>query len=405
LHASFLYNRTQDVSIGLDPPNPESTTLDLHQQRAFVSLRDQIWLYDTLIELGVAADGEGQDFSPQGTATYILLVNGTRGNFFQRLHDHGSRLQGLFNVIAASRHWHGTHQVGIGANIAALRQATTRGEIQVLRADGTLVRQSTFTGPARPQASNTQAGVYAQDNWSPTKRLVLQAGVRTDWDRFTQSAMFEPRLSGKVLPFGDDNAKLSLGWGIYNAPLNLSVIEQSLDQHQIDIFFDPAGTVPVGGPAISQFMLPPHGLRQPRFTTSSAGWQQKIRRNTLFDIELLARNGYHSFVYVDQNPAQIGGTFLLQDMRKDRIARQPSHCATFFRKTRRSMAHIRAHARTPIRCSTLRSVRFSLADSNLPRWLGTLRTVFSPGAGRRRTCGRFNSAISSSTAPAIPIAL
>ena len=106
-------------------------------------------------------------------------------------------------------------------------------------ADGTLVRQSTFTGRARPQTSNPQAGVYAQDNWSPTKRLVLQVGVRTDWDRFTQSAMFEPRLSGNVLPFGDDNAKLSLGWGIYNAPLNLSVIERSLDQQQIDIFFRP----------------------------------------------------------------------------------------------------------------------------------------------------------------------
>ena len=320
LHASFLYNRTQDGNIGLDPLNAESTTLDLRQQRAFVSLRDQIWLYDTLIELGVAADGEGQDFSPQGTAPYVLLVNGTSGNFFERLHDHGSRLQGLFNVIAASRHWRGTHQVSVGANIAALefRRATTRGEIRALRADGTLVRQSTFTGPTHQQASNTQAGVYAQDTWSLTKRLVLQAGIRTDWDRFTQSAMFEPRLSGNVLPSGDDNAKFSLGWGIYNAPLNLSVIEQSLDQQQIDIFFDPTGTVPVGGPAISQFVLPPHRLRQPRFTTSSAGWQQKIRRNTLFDIELLARNGYHGFVYVDQNPAQVGGTFLLQDTRKDR---------------------------------------------------------------------------------------
>jgi hypothetical protein len=324
LHGTFLYNRTQDESLGLDPLNPESTTVDLHQQRAFVSVRDQIWLYDTLIELGFAADGENQDFFPQGTAPYVLLVNGTSGNFFERVHDHGSRIQGLFNVIAASRHWHGTHQVSIGANVAGLefRQATTRGVIQALRADGTLVRQSTFAGPASPQATNTQAGGYAQDNWSPTKRLVLQGGVRTDWDRFTQSAMLEPRLSGNVLPFGDDSAKFSLGWGIYNAPLNLSVIEQALDQSQIDIFFNSAGTVPVGGPVggpvISQFVLPARGLRQPRFTTSSAGWQQKIRRNTLFDIELLARNGYHGFVYVDQNPAQVGGNFLLQDMRKDR---------------------------------------------------------------------------------------
>ena len=319
LHGSFLYNRTQDANIGLDPLDPESTTLDFHQQRFFVSAKDQIWLYDTLIELGAAADSEVQTFSPQGTAPYVLLVNGTSGNFFERLRDRGSRVQGLFNVIAASRHWHGTHQVSFGANIAGLEfhQTTTRGEIEALRANGTLVRQSTFAGPATPQATNTQAGGFAQDNWSPVKRLVFQAGVRTDWDRFTQSAMLEPRLSGNLLPFGDDRAKFSLGWGVYNAPLNLAVIEQSLDQRQIDIFFDPTGTVPVST-GISQFVLPARGLRQPRFTTTSAGWQQKFRRNTLLDIALLARNGYHGYVYVDQNPAQIGGDFLLQDTRKDR---------------------------------------------------------------------------------------
>src|ERR1700736_2860456 len=197
LHGTFLYNRTRDESLGLDPLNPESTTVDLQQQRTYVSLKDQIWLYDTLIELGVAADSERQNFFPQGAAPYVLLVNGTSGNFFERLHEHGSRIQGLFNVIAASRPWHGTHQVSLGANIAGLelRQMTRRGEIQALRADGTLVRQTTFAGPARPQATNTQAGGYVQDNWSPVKRLVLQAGLRTDWDRFTQSAMLEPRLS------------------------------------------------------------------------------------------------------------------------------------------------------------------------------------------------------------------
>jgi hypothetical protein len=320
LHGSFLYNRTQDQNLGLDPLNPESTTLDLHQQRVFFSVRDQIWLYDTLIDFGVAADSETQDFYPQGTEPYVLLVNGTSGNFFERLHDHGTRVQGLLNVIAASRHWHGTHQVSVGANVAGVEfsQTTTRGEIQALSASGTLVRQSTFVGPANPQATNTQAGGYAQDNWSLSKHFVLQGGLRTDWDRFTQSAMLEPRLSGNVLPFGDDSAKFSLGWGIYNAPLNLAVIEQSLDQQQMDVFFNSTGTAPVGSPAISQFVLPAGGLRQPRFTTTSAGWQQKVRRNTIVSVALLARNGYHGFVYVDQNPAQMGGIFLLQDTRKDR---------------------------------------------------------------------------------------
>jgi hypothetical protein len=69
---------------------------------------------------------------------------------------------------------------------------------------------------------------------------------------------------------------------------------------------------------VSQFVLPTRGLRQPRFTISSAGWQEKFGRNTLAGLELLARNGYHGFAYVDQNPAQSGGVFLLGDGRKDR---------------------------------------------------------------------------------------
>ncbi len=320
LHASFLYNRAYDTNIGLDALDPVSTTVTGEQQRFFASLKDQVWLHDTLFEFGVAADDGALDFLPQGTQPDVLLVNGSTGNYFQELHQRGRRLQAVANVIAASRHWHGTHQLAVGLNVAGLTYSLSadRGEIQALSASATLVRQTTFSGPANPYVSNTQAGAYAQDTWSISKYLVLQAGLRTDWDRFTQSAMTGPRLSANVLPFGDDSSKISLGWGIYNAPLNLSVIGQTLDQQQTDTFYDPTGKIVVGAPAVSQFLLPTNGLQQPRFKTFSAGWQQKFARNTLLGLELLARNGSHGLAYVDQQPAQPGGIFLLQDTRKDR---------------------------------------------------------------------------------------
>ena len=320
LHASFLYNRARDTNVGLDSLDPISTTLTGNQQRFFVSLKDQIWLHDTLFEFGVAADSGVLDFIPQGSQPYVLLVDGSSGNYFQRLHRQGRRFQAVANVIAASRHWHGTHQLAVGFNVAGLSYslAAERGEIQALRADGTLVRQSTFSGPTNPYLSNTQVGAYAQDTWSISKYLVLQAGLRTDWDRFTQSAMAGPSLSANVLPFGDDTSKISVGWGIYNAPLNLSLIGQTLDQEQIDTFYDPTGKIVVQGPVVSQFLLPASGLKQPRFAISSVGWQQKIGHNTLLGLELLARNGSHGFAYVDQQPSQSGGIFLLQDTRKDR---------------------------------------------------------------------------------------
>lgn len=332
LHATFLYNRAHDDNLGLDALDPQSTTTTAEQQRYFGSVKDQIWLHDTLFDFGVAADKSTLDYTPQGTLPYILLLQGTAGNFFETLRQRGRRFQGIAGVTAASRHWHGTHQLMAGANVADVDYLLTaqRGEIQALNLKdvsgnpcasamqaGCLVRQTTFAGAAAPYVSNTQAGGYAQDIWSFSKFLVLQAGIRTDWDRFTQSAMAEPRLAANVLPFGDARSKVSLGWGIYNVPLNLSVIGQAFDQRQIDTFYNTAGVV-TQGPIASQFMLPVGGLQQPRFTNTSAGWQQKVAHNTLIGLDLLARNGYHGFAYVDQQPAQPGGIFLLEDNRKDR---------------------------------------------------------------------------------------
>lgn len=333
LHATLLYNRANATNLGLDALDPQSTTTTADQRRGFASLKDQIWLHETLFELGIAADDGVIDYTPQGSLPYILLTNGTSGNYFQHLHQRGRRLQAVGNVIAASRHWHGTHQLSMGANVAGLllHESAQRGEIDALQAinanDGTtctspvpgcLVRRSTFTGTASPQLSNTQAGVYGQDTWSMGKHFVFQAGLRSDWDRFTQSAMAEPRVSANVLPFGDDRSKFSVGWGIYNAPLNLALIAQALDQQQVDTFFSAAGAVVPPGPVTSQFVLPAGGLQQPRFATTSAGWQEKFGRKTLVSLDLLARNGSHGFVYVDQQPSQPGGTFLLQDSRRDR---------------------------------------------------------------------------------------
>ena len=349
LHASFLYNRAYATNLGLDALDPQSTTVTAEQRRAFVSLKDQLWLHDTLFELGVAADSGVLDYTPQGAQPYVLLINGTTGNYFQRLHQRGRHLQAAGSVTAASRHWHGTHQLAAGANFAGIlySQSAQRTEIQALRADGILVRQSTFSGLANPRLSNTQAGAYAQDTWAISKRFVFQAGLRTDWDRFTQSAMAEPRASANYLPFADDRAKLSLGWGIHNAPLNLSVIGQAFDQQQLDSFYDPTGTIVVLGPVASQFVLPAGGLRQPRFTISSAGWQQKLARNTLVALELLTRNGYHGFAFVDQQPTQPGGIFLLQDHRKDRYrAVTISARHVFSESTELFAAYTRSRARS-----------------------------------------------------------
>src|SRR2546425_7563875 len=120
LHASYLYNRAYDTNLGLDALDPQSTTVTVEQRRTFVSLKDQLWLHEMLFELGVAADGGVLDYTPQGTRPYVLLINSTTGNYFQRLHQRRRRFQAFGGVTAASRHWHGTHQLAAGANVAGV---------------------------------------------------------------------------------------------------------------------------------------------------------------------------------------------------------------------------------------------------------------------------------------------
>src|SRR6266436_4899855 len=103
LHASFLYNRACATNLGLDALDPQSTTVTAEQRRAFVSLKDQLWLHDTLFELGVAADSGVLDYTPQGTQPFVLLAGGTSGNYFQRLHQRGRRVQAVGSLAAVSR--------------------------------------------------------------------------------------------------------------------------------------------------------------------------------------------------------------------------------------------------------------------------------------------------------------
>src|SRR5271155_2778045 len=186
LHAGFLYNIARGTNLGLDALDPVSTTVTGDGRRYFASLKDQVWLADTLFDFGVAADESILAFIPQGTQTYVILVNGSSGNYFQRLHQRGRRLQAVAGVPAATRHWHGTHQLAAGLNAASLNYSLSadRGQIQALNAfasdettcssalqPGCLVRQTIFSGPSTPYVSNTQLGAYVQDTWSFSKYL------------------------------------------------------------------------------------------------------------------------------------------------------------------------------------------------------------------------------------------
>ena len=317
---SFLYNDANDFNLGLDALNPQPTTLTQHTHQVFGSVKDQYWFHDTLVEIGFAGHDSHDDYQPQGDAPYKLLVDGSAGNYFQTTQQDGRRWQGFFDVTRAGLKWHGKHTVSGGANLSSVRleQASTRGEIDAFYADGTtLSRVTTFTGPGNFGVSNTLAGAFAQDTWTINKHFIAMAGVRTDWDRLVHSAMAEPRASLNWMPFAEKTAKFSIGWGLYDIPLNLSVIGQTEDQAQVDTLYDTTGTA-LAGPAASRFVLQPGTLRQPYFDITSVGWQERFGANTVVSVELLARNQHRGLVFETATPGLIGSAFVLESTRRDK---------------------------------------------------------------------------------------
>ncbi|MGB7846721.1 MAG: carboxypeptidase regulatory-like domain-containing protein [Candidatus Acidiferrum sp.] len=327
LHGSFLYNKTRDTDLGLDALHPESTSFNLAAHRVFGSLKDQVYWQETLFEFGGSTDDGYSATRPQGAEPYVLLVNGAQGNYFQEVRLEGKRLQFFFDAIRTELHWHGTHTLSLGGNVSGveLLHSAARTEIQAFLKDNkTSSRLTTFAGSPQFEVSNTLLGAFVQDNWSPKRYLVVQAGMRMDADRAISRAMAEPRVSLNVLPFADNRGKFSIGWGMYNIPLNLSVIGQTYDQQQVDTVYTYQDQNPnciavcISGPATSQFVRPVSGLKEQYFTIASVGWQQRVGGNTLVSVELLARDQHHGLVFETLSPGQIGSEFLLRTSRRDK---------------------------------------------------------------------------------------
>jgi hypothetical protein len=316
---NFLYNVTGDSHLGLSLFTPLSTTFDLHARRAFVSAKDQVFFGRNMFELGVAIDNNTGHLAPLGSEPYIIQPLTASGNYFEDLQQRNHRLQSIGQLNLSSLRWHGTHEVkaGFNADGLAFSQGAVRNPIETLRADNTLLLRTTFSGPPYYRVINTQLGYYLQDSWRVFRPLVVTMGGRADWDSVVGKTVLGPRLAANLLPFRDDRTKISAGWGIYYRPINLALWGAGLDQERSDTLYDPTGTTPVLGPAITRFLLPTSGLQQPRFNTSSVEWEQKLGSNTFTGVTLLRRVEGDGFAYEDIQPGTLGGVFLLQNHRHD----------------------------------------------------------------------------------------
>jgi len=300
LVADALFNFNNTPNSGLGALSPIPTTIDQRFRQWFFSAKDQIYLArGTLLEVGFADLRTFSRQIPQGQALYLFTPNGNQGNYYVDSKQHSERKQFLSNLFLPAFNWLGSHQLKAGVDLDRLdySQDTRRTGFENIGVGGDVLRQVSFAGSGVLSRPSLEASSYIQDTWKVRSNLVVQAGVRQDWDELVRQAVLSPRVSASYAPFASRNTKISGGYAvIYNATTP-QLFSRPQDQYSLSTIYNPDGSIQ-SGPAATVF-IPGMHLEMPRYQNWSGSLEQLLPAKILLSLNLLRRRSDNGLTYVN----------------------------------------------------------------------------------------------------------
>lgn len=336
LTTSFLFDYLDNEHVGLSPLNPVQATAEDAETAYFGTVKDQHYFTGgELLETGFNADQYTLSLTPAGTAAYFVTPEAAGGNYYLDMHTHARRWQAVANLYLPPQQWHGRHDAKVGVDLDRLdydaefaRQPISylvEGQQQPPAA-GCLntpqpypcSRYSTFSGGGYSTTYNFETTAYAEDRWLITNRLLIEPGIRLDWDEIVRNVLFSPRLAGTYVLDNSGNTKVSAGVGIVYDATPVYLVARPFAGQRLDYFFFGSDGNPLTAPAsvLSTFSVDRNTLDAPRFVNWSIALEKKLPASIFLKTEFLQKRGVHGFVYNTLN-GQSGGNFVLQNTRED----------------------------------------------------------------------------------------
>jgi hypothetical protein len=298
--ASFLLNYYNAPRSGLDVLSPLETTVDRRQRFYLYTGKHQYFFGSGgLVELGFGMSRGFRREIPQGKETFVYSPDGQRGNFFVDSRVQFRREQWIANLHAPPFQRAGRHQLRGGADVnhSGFTHFVDRHDYEVRREDQTLARAVSFEGAGRIDRENFETALYLQDTWTPRAGLLVEAGIRADWDQLVRDPLLSPRLAMAWAPAWAGGAKLSAGIGVFHDALNLRTLSAHLDQRALSSYFSRDGSL-ISGPVETSFVLDERSLRAPRYRNFSLGFERALGGGFYGRLNYVNRRGRRGFTFL-----------------------------------------------------------------------------------------------------------
>ena len=322
LSGGLLFNDYHSPYDGISSLVPQQSTTKRNTIAWLPYMRDQQSFHNgALLDAGLGAVRFIDGYEPHGDSPFEITPELFHGSYFENLTSRSQRIEGNATLYLPPWHWAGLHNVkaGIDLDHIGFDETVSRAPVNYLREDGTLLRQSVFPTTAPFTRHNVEAGVYVQDRWAPHAGLLIEPGLRFDWDEIIRRPLFSPRLAASYSPSRAEGAtKLSAGIGLYYEHTQLEYLARALAGIRYDTYFEADGITPTGPPLETIFSANDGSLHQARALNWSAGVEQRLPGSVYVKANVIRKLVSDEFTYVNQSgPAALSGNYALTNSRQD----------------------------------------------------------------------------------------
>lgn len=185
----------------------------------------------------------------QGLADMLINPEGWDGNFFNSWTRTANQFEAYPTFQFAPKKWLGRHELKIGADVThrSYDGNSLSHPIELLRQDGTLAEEISFTSNGQLNASATDVEEFIQDRWMVNDQLSIDIGGRLTSETVGRAAAFGPRFGVAYSPGRDQRTVIRAGAGLFYDRVSLLEADFAHNPQRTLNFFDVTGKL-VGTP-------------------------------------------------------------------------------------------------------------------------------------------------------------